>query len=334
MLKFSSFEIVWHLLLLVDGLWHLTKFNVKIKAKSICTLFLTLININGLNRRYVHLMILKAVFAVDIQIIPSLNTTSVVGLEQILWLTLLLNDHLLLLLLLGGDLSVVLQNTFSLIGAFVVFALGTFAILVTRNASLEALTVFLQAFASFTIATFGVSLLAVFAYQICGIFVNNLRLNWLNRILLINLKHLFNLTLILLWLSWPLRIIRLLSICQIGSSLRSSNSTHGNATLTHLRIHICLFYLIICNFGSESVRISIQDIRYGFSTFDFIFAVVFTIGAMTVRTTVFTTSEAFTIEFETLGVLTGAAFSFPDCWLLMLMHHESTCGWILVFGMN
>jgi len=113
-------------------------------------------------------------------------------------LTLLLNDHLLLLLLLGGDLSVVLQNTLSLIGAFIVFALGTFAILVTRNAGLEALTVFLQAFASFTIATFGVSLLAIFANQICGIFVNNLRLNRLNRILLINLQHLFNLTLILL----------------------------------------------------------------------------------------------------------------------------------------
>jgi len=103
-----------------------------------------------------------------------------------------------------------------------------------------------------------------------------------------------------------------LSIGQIGSSLWPSNATHGNATLTHLRIHICLFYLIICNFSSESVRVSIQDIGYGFSTFDLIFAVVFTIGAMAVRTTVFTASEAFTIEFQTLRVLTGAAFSFPD----------------------
>ena len=105
---------------------------------------------------------------------------------------------MLLLLLLGRDLSVVLENTLSLIGAFVVFAIDTFAILVTRNASLEALTVFLQAFASFTIATFGVSLLAVFAHQFGRIFVHNLRLNRLNRICLIDLKHLFNLTLILL----------------------------------------------------------------------------------------------------------------------------------------
>ena len=95
-------------------------------------------------------------------------------------------------------MSVVLENTLSFIGAFVVFALGTFAILVTRNAGLEALAVFLQAFASFTIATFSVSLLAVFAHQVGRIFVNNLRLNRLNRICLIDLKHLFDLTLVLL----------------------------------------------------------------------------------------------------------------------------------------
>lgn len=95
-------------------------------------------------------------------------------------------------------MSVVLENTLSLIGAFIVFALGTFAILVTRNAGLEALTVFLQAFASFTITTFGVPLLAVFTDQVGRIFVNNLRLNRLNRSCLIDLKHLFNLTLILL----------------------------------------------------------------------------------------------------------------------------------------
>ena len=96
------------------------------------------------------------------------------------------------------------------------------------------------------------------------------------------------------------------------SSLRTSDTAHGDASLTHLGIEVSLFYLIICNFGSEGVRVSIQDIGYGLSTFDLIFAVVFTIGAMAVRTTVFTASEAFTIEFQTLRVLTGAAFSFPD----------------------
>ena len=112
-------------------------------------------------------------------------------------LTLLLNDHLLLLLL-GSYLSVMLKNTFSFIGALIVFALNTFTELVTRNSSLEALTVLFQTLASFTVAAFSVSLLTVFAHQVSGILVDNLRLNWLNRILLINLEHLFDLTLILL----------------------------------------------------------------------------------------------------------------------------------------
>ena len=60
---------------------------------------------------------------------------------------LLLLEHLLLLLELSGSyLSIVLKNTFSFIRALEILAAYTFAVLVTRNSSLEALTVLFEAF--------------------------------------------------------------------------------------------------------------------------------------------------------------------------------------------
>jgi hypothetical protein len=162
MLNFSSFEICY-LFFFVDRLWHLTKLNVEIEAKSVSTFFLALINVDWFHGWNVHLLILKTVLTVNVKIVSSWNANLLVRLEQIMCLTLLLNDHLLLLLL-GSYLCVMLKNAFSFIRALVVFALHTFTELVTRNSCLETLTVLFQTLASFTVAAFSMSLFSIFAH--------------------------------------------------------------------------------------------------------------------------------------------------------------------------
>jgi hypothetical protein len=67
----------------------------------------------------------------------------------------------------------VLENAFAFFAALLVFAIDTLTIFITRNTGLEALTVFLEAFALFTIATFRMPVLLFIANNIrdCALFV-------------------------------------------------------------------------------------------------------------------------------------------------------------------
>jgi hypothetical protein len=65
----------------------------------------------------------------------------------------------LFLVLLSSDLCVVLEDAPAFITSLNVFAIDAFAVLVARDARLEALTVLFQTFALFAIASFCVSLL-------------------------------------------------------------------------------------------------------------------------------------------------------------------------------
>lgn len=71
-----------------------------------------------------------------------------------------LND-LLLLHLCQCNLSIMLKDAFTLRAPFKVLATYTFALGVTRDSSLKALTILLKTFALFAVATFCMAVLAI-----------------------------------------------------------------------------------------------------------------------------------------------------------------------------
>ena len=144
---------------------HFTKFDVLVYAKDICAIKLIISDINWFDG------IIKNLRA---QLFLSINhhfwdlTSFTLRLARLLLL--LVNC---LLLVLCSDLGVVLEDAFAFFAALLVFAIDTLTIFITRNTGLEALTVFLEAFALFTIATFRMPVLLFIANNIrdCALFV-------------------------------------------------------------------------------------------------------------------------------------------------------------------
>ena len=166
-------------------------------------------------------------------------------------LVLLLHDLKLLHLCLC-DLSIMFKDAFSFFRSLKVLALNTFAIIITRNSSLKAFTILFQTFATLAVASFCVSLMATLAYQISWTLLQV----WIESgsVILVTLICLLlnNLQLLIgfLWWSWPQYWFPLVFNW-------STDSSNWNSALTNLWINIISFRLILRNFCSECVRISI-----------------------------------------------------------------------------
>lgn len=64
-------------------------------------------------------------------------------------------------------------------------------------------------------------------------------------------------------------------------------------------------------FSSESIWISLKNIGNGLSPLHLVFAIIFAIRAVAIWSAILTSRKAFTVEFETLGILTGATLPLP-----------------------
>ena len=72
------------------------------------------------------------------------------------------------------------------------------------------------------------------------------------------------------------------------------------------------------NLSSKSIRVSLKNSGNCFSPLHFMVAIIFAFCTMTIRSTIFTTSEALTIKFEALRILAWAPFLL-SIWLLLLL---------------
>jgi len=157
--------------------------------------------------------------------------------------------QLLLLHLCSRNLSIVLKNALSFIRSFIVFASDAFAIGITRNSCLEALTIFLKTLWFFTVATFCMPLLSAFTYEVWScrrhlliiVLISQVTTIWYGRLIILNSSQII--VYLCLRLPSSLLIVIILGGCllqRVGYGccwLRSWWSTYclnGNATLAHL----------------------------------------------------------------------------------------------------
>ena len=210
-----------------------------------------------------------------------------------------------------------LKNVFPFFATLEVLAVDALAIWIAWNSRLKTFAILFKTTTSLATAAFGmpqVSLVTFyFIFLYCLLYWQSsyhqmsLLFHFADQFLIMTLIILYvlwflNNTKFLIWANrffpseFLILLFNLLLVLGIGCEYfcRCSNISYWYNSLANLRIQIIRF-VIGSNFGSESIRVLFKNIWNSICPYRLIFTIIFTISAVTVWTTVFSSCKALTI---------------------------------------